>query len=103
MSLSKVLTNEVLKGLMVDAFVYRGTMNSDKDLNDFTTPGVYLVNRSGGEILNHPNNSERGLMMVFKASSTCGQLWLSYDKNQMAYRLNWYGIGWGGWKIIAAS
>lgn len=71
MSQTKVLTNEVLKGIMTDAMVYRG---SNPDLDTALTAGVFQI--TGKNII--PTLYQYGILRVMEAGEFVSQEYIPH-------------------------
>lgn len=90
MSQTKLLTNEVLKGVMSDAVLQRGRA---ADVDTATTSGIYTINTDSGSI-NAPITPMYAVMAVFADSnSVVLQLCCSMTNPSRLY----YRLKWGNW------
>ncbi len=104
MSEAMILTNTVLKGIMTDAVVSRSKVLQGSDLDLITQAGVYFVDGSGDTILNSPNGKKQGILLVYRFDTTILQVFFTLAEGYgIAYRINWYSIGWKEWQLMANS
>lgn len=99
MTETKVLTNAILKGLMVDAVCSRTWC---QDANLTKTSGVYAC---GGEVINTPIGLTMGILIVFGfENADYGPVQIFYSnlaKSYLYIRLWWYS--WQPWYRISMS
>lgn len=99
MTETKVLTNDLLKGLMVDAVCSRTWC---QDANLAKAPGVYAC---GGEVKNTPTGLTMGILIVFGfENANYGPVQIFYSASVTWYlyiRMWWYS--WQPWYRISMS
>ena len=114
MSKATVLTNDLLKGVMTDALVRRGSVT---DIDTTTTPGVYTVEPSRfskGVVFGIPSTYRYGTLLVLGNEMFITQIYIphqSYTVSQyvemsnytsdLALRVRYEGV-WTKWRLITA-
>lgn len=104
MSKATVLTNNLLKGVMTDALVYRGIV---LDINTCLTPGYYQVQSQNTK--NIPTGAyQYGILTVKKTDSFITQEYIPHSKNstESKYRIwirTWTENRFNGWTSYSAD
>lgn len=105
MNETAILSNEILKGIMVDAIVGR---QSCVDADTCLTPGIWRINST---TLNHPRYTTStdnpwycyGAMIVGKIGGVTLQI-IFYRGGMMVWRIHWdKWFGWYGQQFTSTS
>ena len=101
--LKEVISNELLKEIMTDAVVARGSVTKDDNVNEITTPGVYTV-ASDSQIQGLPSGTSMyGNLTVERGGLYIFQIYRTVDAN-VYQRRRYVGEPWNTWyKLVSGT